>query len=514
MGEVASGVYEGQILAGKYRVDRVLGAGAMGVVVAAHHQGLDTPVAIKFLMPGMLENAEAVDRFAREARAAAKINNEHVTRVLDVGTLENGAPYIVMELLEGSDLQSLLKEGGPLPVDQAVDFVLQAGEAVAEAHALGIVHRDLKPSNMFCVRRSNGTLSIKVLDFGISKMNTIGASGMTRSSIMMGTPLYMSPEQMESARSVDARADIWALGVVLFQLLTGELPFSGETLPEICLKVTTRPPPAVRSLRPLVPAQIEAAIFRCLEKDRDKRWPSVGDMCAAIAPFGSGFSSAQRRWQTMSASMRSATVAASESRLDSRPGSRMPSFGTIGGVGHTASGLARRGRRFAIGAAGAILGLAVATFALVSWLVRSPGRAPPSAASASTSAAVAPPGSAAQPAAGRATEPLQGGPGGGLREAVLRPADDALGAAAAEAVNPVSAGHGREGSPGEANFEAGSSSHGAPAVAAGRRPRPASLVAVPPAPNGKPHATPEAPQVPPAPATDPAKGSAAYDERL
>lgn len=513
MVEVAGGVHEGQILAGKYRVDRVLGAGAMGVVVAAHHQGLDTPVAIKFLMPAMLENAEAVDRFAREARAAARINNEHVTRVLDVGTLENGAPYIVMELLDGSDLQSWLRDSGPLPVDQAVDFLLQAGEAVAEAHALGIVHRDLKPSNMFCVRRSNGSICIKVLDFGISKMNTIGASGMTRSSIMMGTPLYMSPEQMESARNVDARTDVWALGVVFFQLLTGELPFFGETLPEICLKVTTRPPPSVRSLRPLVPPDIEAAIFKCLEKDRQKRWQSVGDLCAAIAPFGSGFSSAQRRWQTMSASAQPGTFAASSAPLDSRPGSQTPSFGTIGGVGHTAPGMASRRRRFVLGAAGAIVALAVATFVLVSRLERPSAPTLSAAPPTSTLAVAPPPATAAPPISVPGAAPPQGIPGAAPPDAVLRPADEALAGAAQEAIDRPSAGHVREGSQNGVGLDASSLARGASTMAVGHKAHPASPVAAPAAASNKPRGAAEAPQVASPPPAEP-KGSAAYDERL
>lgn len=521
MVEVAGGVHEGQILAGKYRVDRVLGAGAMGVVVAAHHQGLDTKVAIKFLMPGMLENAEAVDRFAREARAAAKITNEHVTRVLDVGTLESGAPYIVMEFLEGSDLQSLLRDSGPLPLDQAVDFLLQAGEAVAEAHALGIVHRDLKPSNMFCVRRANGALCVKVLDFGISKMSTIGASGMTRSSIMMGTPLYMSPEQMESARNVDARTDVWALGVVLFQLLTGELPFSGETLPEICLKVTTRPPPAVRSLRPTVPAEIEAAIFRCLEKDREKRWQSVGDFCGAIASFGPGYSSTQRRWQTMSASMRSQTLADSESRIDSQAASSRASFGTIGGVGHTSPGATARRRRFALGAAGVIVGLAVATFVVVS---RLGGSSAP--ASASTAAATSSIGPAAPPVGGQAIRPpSEMGPGGapanavvrsGPADAVLRPgpADEAVWAGASDGVIRGAAGRERDVSVNEFGLDASAPARSPQPATGGRRARPASLAATPPqTSSNKTRPAAETPSVSPPPA-EPGKGSAAYDERL
>jgi eukaryotic-like serine/threonine-protein kinase len=209
----AAGVREGDILAGKYRVERVLGIGGMGVVVAAHHLQLDEKVALKFLLPEALGNSEAVARFAREARAAVKIKSEHVARVIDVGTLPNGAPYMVMEYLDGGDLAAWLQERGPLPIEQAVEFVLQACVAVADAHALGIIHRDLKPANLFCVRRSDGQLSIKVLDFGISKMTPFGGSGpsaMTHTSALMGSPLYMSPEQMRSAKDTNPRTDIWA----------------------------------------------------------------------------------------------------------------------------------------------------------------------------------------------------------------------------------------------------------------------------------------------------------------
>src|SRR3984885_7032800 len=192
----------------------------MGIVVAARHVQLDEKVALKFLRPEALADADAVERFAREARAAVKIKSEHVARVIDVGTLPNGAPYMVMEHLDGEDMAAWIKERGALPVEQALDFVLQACVAVADAHALGIVHRDLKPANLFCIRRSDGQLSIKVLDFGISKMTDLTGSGqgsMTRTSALMGSPLYMSPEQMRSSKDVDAKTDIWALGVILFE---------------------------------------------------------------------------------------------------------------------------------------------------------------------------------------------------------------------------------------------------------------------------------------------------------
>jgi serine/threonine-protein kinase len=283
------GVQEGQVLAGKYRIEKVLGVGGMGIVVAARHIQLDTKVAIKFLAPSSLGNIEAVARFAREARAAVKITGEHVARVLDVGTLETGAPYMVMEFLEGSDLAAWLTERGALPIDQAVEFVLQACVAVAEAHSLGIVHRDLKPANLFCIRRADGKLSAKVLDFGISKINdpTGPESGMsvTKTTSVMGSPLYMSPEQMQAAKSVDARTDIWALGIILYELLTGTVPFAGETITDVAIKVATNPAQPVRSLRPEVPPGLDAAILRCLEKRREERFASVAELALALKDF-------------------------------------------------------------------------------------------------------------------------------------------------------------------------------------------------------------------------------------
>src|SRR6188768_2962187 len=202
---------EGHVLAGKYRIERVLGQGGMGVVVAATHLQLGERVALKFLLPQAIHNPEAVERFAREARAAVKIKSEHVARVSDVGLLESGAPYMVMEYLEGYDLSTWLQQRGPLPVEQAVEFILQACEAIAEAHALGIVHRDLKPANLFVIQRADGVLSVKVLDFGISKATgLIGSGDMTTTSAVMGSPYYMSPEQMGSTKDTDTRADIWA----------------------------------------------------------------------------------------------------------------------------------------------------------------------------------------------------------------------------------------------------------------------------------------------------------------
>jgi eukaryotic-like serine/threonine-protein kinase len=280
-------VREGETIAGKYRIDRVIGVGGMGMVMAAHHLELDDRVAIKFLLPETAASTEAVERFAREARAAVKIKNEHVARVVDVGKLEDGTPYMVMEYLEGSDLAAWLIQHGPLPVEQAVEFVLQAGEAIAEAHSLGIVHRDLKPSNLFVIQRPDGALSIKVLDFGISKTVSLGRSGasMTRTAVMVGSPMYMSPQQIRSARDVDARGDVWALGVILYELIAGVPPFDGENLAELVNRIISEAPPSIRIYRPEVSEALEQVIFRCLARDLEQRFASIAEIADALLPF-------------------------------------------------------------------------------------------------------------------------------------------------------------------------------------------------------------------------------------
>ncbi|MGH7436281.1 MAG: serine/threonine protein kinase, partial [Polyangiaceae bacterium] len=288
------GVKAGDVLAGKYQVERVLGVGGMGVVVAAHHIQLDEKVALKFLLPSALSNPEAMARFEREARAAVKIKSEHVARVSDVGKLDTGSPYMVMEYLEGSDLAGMLEKRGPFAVEEAVDFLLQACEAIAEAHVLGIVHRDLKPANLFCVRRADGRLSIKVLDFGISKMG-VGTGGpqsstgrdvsMTRTTAIMGSPLYMSPEQMQSSKQVDTRSDIWALGVILYELVAGKTPFDADVVTELVIKIATQPPAPLRMIKTDIPQGVEEIIMRCLEKEAGARYRNVGELAVALEPF-------------------------------------------------------------------------------------------------------------------------------------------------------------------------------------------------------------------------------------
>ena len=278
------------------------------MVVSAMHLQLEERVAIKFLLPEALANPEAVARFGREARAAVKIKSEHVARVTDVGALETGAPYMVMELMRGKDLGAALREHGALPVALAVEYVLQACEALAEAHAIGIVHRDLKPANLFLTSRADGSPCVKVLDFGISKVNAQSGSGsdagMTRTQSIMGSPLYMSPEQMASARDVDQRSDVWAVGTVLYELLTGRVPFEAETMPQLCTLILHAEPPPPRSVRPELPEAIESVIMRCLRKERAQRYQNVAQLARDLATFApdAGPRSAERISKVLSSS--------------------------------------------------------------------------------------------------------------------------------------------------------------------------------------------------------------------
>lgn len=281
---------EGDVIAGKYRIERVLGVGGMGAVVAAANLALGSRVALKIMLPELADSPEFAARFIREARAAASITGEHVVRVFDVSKMDDGTLYMVMELLDGQDLHTVLKARGPLPIDEAVGWLLEACDALAEAHAHGIVHRDLKPSNLFIVEQSGAKGALKVLDFGISKLTGLqavndGGPTLTTADSMLGSPYYMSPEQIRNAKTVDARADLWSLGVILHKMLTGFLPFESDSMGEHLSMIAADPPAPLRLRRPDAPAELEAIVLRCLEKDASLRFQSIAQLAAALAPF-------------------------------------------------------------------------------------------------------------------------------------------------------------------------------------------------------------------------------------
>jgi serine/threonine protein kinase len=282
-------VGRGMLLAGKYEVERVLGQGGMGVVVAAKNTADGGRVALKFLINDAAKDPEAVERFQREARAASQIPNEHVTRVIDTGYLDSGAPFIVMELLQGRDLGQILDESKRLAISTAVDYVLQALEAIGAAHLIGIVHRDIKPANLFLTQDANGQPLVKVLDFGLSKdLGSREGFSLTQTSTgAMGTPLYMAPEQVKSAKHATFASDIWSMGVVIHELVSGDIPFDGANLGALLGAILAEPPKPLRVSLPSVPPGLEAAVLRCLEKDQRKRPRDVLDLARSLVPFAS-----------------------------------------------------------------------------------------------------------------------------------------------------------------------------------------------------------------------------------
>ncbi len=279
----------GAIVAGKYRIERKLGEGGMGLVVAASHLSLGGQVALKFLSPGDELRHDAVARFTREAQSVARIKSEHVTRVLDMGTLDGGEPFIVMELLEGMDLHKFVRKNGPLSIAEAAEYLLQAAEGVAEAHALGIVHRDLKPANLFLTRKPDGSAFVRVLDFGIAKNihqnKEAGDVSLTVGTDVLGSPLYMSPEQIRNPKEVDPRADVWSLGAILYRLLTGRAAFEADNPSASLAMIVMEEPTPLRQFRPDVPPQLEAVVQRCLEKRLDRRFQNVDELACALLPF-------------------------------------------------------------------------------------------------------------------------------------------------------------------------------------------------------------------------------------
>ena len=279
---VAHAIRFGDAFAGKYRIESVLGSGGMGTVLRAHHIQLDRPVAIKVMHSELLAVGDAARRFALEARATAALKSSHAVRIIDIDRLPSGEPFIVMELLDGMDLAKIVEQRGPLTVDRAVHYLLQAADAIAEAHGQGIVHRDLKPQNMFLTAEG----IVKVVDFGLAKaLRPFGSapeSGQTMANILVGSPAYMSPEQIWSAHSVDQRADIWGLGATLYHLLTGAGPFAAYDMDTLASLIANSDPPAVAARRHDVSPTVDAVIARCLRKNREDRYQTIASFQGAL----------------------------------------------------------------------------------------------------------------------------------------------------------------------------------------------------------------------------------------
>ena len=375
----------GTVLMDKFRVEGTLGVGGMGVVLAAQHLGLGHRVALKVLLPALAGNASVVKRFTLEAKAATRIHSRHVARVLDVGILTaprlppRGVPYMVMEYLEGKDLAAYVRMGKRFAVDEALGFVLQAAEALAQAHRQGVIHRDIKPANLFVDERG-GRRTLKVLDFGISKILDEEPEEMqlTKTTTVLGSGLYMSPEQMRSSRGVDFRTDIYSLGVCLYELLTGTQPYTAASFSELVVKVNVEPPTPIRKYRPDIPEDLADTIAKAYARDPDERYHSVQAMVAALEPFVEGQSvevsheiQAISRHPSMPPppptpaadppEMGRTGAAVSHTRHSDPPPKRSSSFGMVLGaalgalliVGGTGFLLARRSKVFSGAATGA-----------------------------------------------------------------------------------------------------------------------------------------------------------------
>jgi serine/threonine-protein kinase len=306
----------GEVVGGKYEIEQPLGAGAMGVVLAARHRYLGQRVAIKFVSLTGGDHARTLARFAREARAAASLDNEHIVRVLDFGTLDDETPYLVMQYLTGRDLAvELAAHGGRLPTATAVDYTIQVCAGLAEAHARGIVHRDIKPSNLFVTHRANGEPLLKILDFGISKVvDAPVGSTFTESTSIVGSPPYMSPEQIRQGNDLDHRTDLWSLGVVLYELLTGTLPFPAPTATAMLASIVVDEPQSPRQLDVTLPAELDAIVRRCLRKSPSSRYSNAAALAAALASLGSERGKIIARQLTLDRKGRQTVAAAANGR--------------------------------------------------------------------------------------------------------------------------------------------------------------------------------------------------------
>ncbi len=382
----------GVLLGGKYRVVRVIGQGGMGTVVLAKHMELGQRFAIKVLSGDLAKDGESVARFLREARACVKLQSDHVVRVSDIGSFEGIGPYIVMEYLKGADLGHILAAQGPLAPTLAVDYVLEALDAIAEAHSLGIVHRDLKPSNLFLAERADGRRIVKVLDFGISKMDPLLEARkphhkLTATRTVLGSPSYMSPEQLKSSRDVDARADIWSLGVVLYELISGTTPFEAETAGGIFTKVVSEDPRPLGDGHGEAPG-LEQIIRRCLRRKVEERFATVGELALALRPYASvdGVRSLERRNVLATSGAWLGTPSDHEpGELTPTAAAPAPSAVTVGSVTVPTpppawAGASDAKRRWALGLGVGGLVLAIAGTTMVLYLRQAPSDAPSAAA--------------------------------------------------------------------------------------------------------------------------------------
>lgn len=393
------GFRPGTVVGGKFRIEKVIAEGGMGLVVAATHLDLDQLVALKFFRAEVGSDRKTLlERFTREAKAAARLKSEHVARVFDVSVTDDGRPYMVIEYLEGQSLDQLLEEGGPLDVARAVEFAAQACEGLAEAHARGIVHRDIKPSNLFLVSRPPGPGIIKILDFGISKLALSDASNFA-TNIMMGTPCYMSPEQIRSTATVDHRADIWSLGATLYQLLAGRAPFdASRDLLALAESIVFDSPQPLDQLRPDVPKPLAAVVARCLSKDRNARFASTGEMAVALLPFaGPRASGPVERAASMAPAPFPFMTSGTLPRTEARPRSAPRTAPRVASAGTTVP----RGLLIA-GVVAAVVGVTAWTVATVL-----SGRAPAPYASMTTDKGVRAPAEAPAPAVLPAVAPVE-----------------------------------------------------------------------------------------------------------
>ena len=290
---LTAGVFQkGEIIAGKYRVEKMLGRGGMGHVFAARHVELNQLVAVKVLRRDLLDDPDAVKRFSREAKAAAALRGDHALRIFDVGKLESGEPFILMEHLDGYDLSTVLDRGQRIEALDAIDWIIQACEAVAEAHDLGIVHRDIKPHNLFLTRDRSGRAFIKVVDFGLAKAIRADAARSIKDSMslhshqaMLGTPFFMSPEQILGA-TIDHRTDIWSLGATLYHLLAGVPPFMGPTVTMVCAMILNDDFPPLAHRRPDAPHGLDDILRRCMNRDPDRRFNGVMILAESLRQMG------------------------------------------------------------------------------------------------------------------------------------------------------------------------------------------------------------------------------------